>query len=253
MSKSELLLHAAASGQLALVKSLHKKKGVNINYQDEDDGSTALALAAMNGHETIVKHLLDNGANVNQRCKDGFTALMMAAQEGHETIVKRLIEKNAPINHQTERGATALLMACQAGHESIVEQLLLKGADTECQMGHGWTALMCAAMGGYKTIVTLLIAKGAKIDHQHWQGQTALMVAAEAGHLTTVEHLCNMGADRNLKMKNCQNQRLNNLTAAKLAEYAGQKNIVKYFNDCPMNPIEEFYKKLKNEGSPCAL
>ena len=51
-----------------------------------------------------------------------------------------------------------------------------------------------------------------------------------------------MGADHNLKNKDGK-------TALQLAASQGHKTIVKYFIECPMNPIEEFYKKIKNNTS----
>ena len=120
-----------------------------------------------------------------------------------------------------------------------MKQLIAKGAIINHQEEEGQTALILAANGGHKTTVMELIANGAMINHQDKRGHTALMAAANKGHETTVEHLSNMGADHNLKSKK-------GFTAAQLA--SEHKTIVKYFSDCPMNPIEEFYKKLKVEG-----
>ena len=55
-------------------------QGVN-NYND------AMAMAALNGHESIVRLLLDHGAtNYNQ-------ALDVAARRGHENIVNLIQER----------------------------------------------------------------------------------------------------------------------------------------------------------------
>merc|ERR1711992_323649 len=57
------LMYAATHGNLDLVKILINK-GLDVNAQDKVDGSTALMMAARNGHETITEFLLQNGQQV---------------------------------------------------------------------------------------------------------------------------------------------------------------------------------------------
>ena len=50
----------------------------NINYQDDDDGNTALMWAVGINNIDIIHQLLQAGADVHIQAKDGATALMMA-------------------------------------------------------------------------------------------------------------------------------------------------------------------------------
>jgi ankyrin repeat protein len=70
--------------------------GADINAKDED-GHTALIVAAKNGHTEIVNLLLNRGADINAKDKDGETALIKAAFNGHTEIVTTLIELGADI------------------------------------------------------------------------------------------------------------------------------------------------------------
>ena len=49
-----------------------------------------------NGHEAVVKLLLEKGAELETKDKDyGRTPLLWAAENGHEAVVKLLLEKGA--------------------------------------------------------------------------------------------------------------------------------------------------------------
>ena len=64
--------------------------GADVDATDEH-GTTALMVAAANGHEDAVHLLLANRANVNATSYDGGTALMRAALGGHANIVRILL------------------------------------------------------------------------------------------------------------------------------------------------------------------
>lgn len=62
----------------------------DIQYIDivNDDGNTALHLAAKNGYLEVVMYLYDQGSNMNNTNKAGYNSLMLAAANGHLSIVK---------------------------------------------------------------------------------------------------------------------------------------------------------------------
>jgi ankyrin repeat protein len=52
----------------------------------------------LNGHEAVVKLLLEKGAELETKDKSGQTPLSLAAENGREAVVKLLLEKGAQ-NH----------------------------------------------------------------------------------------------------------------------------------------------------------
>jgi hypothetical protein len=87
--------------------------------------------AAKQGHEAIVKLLLEKGADVG--FEDGYycyTPLSWAASNGHEAIIKLLLEKGADVESKDRRyGLTPLWWAAWEGHKAVVKLLLEKGAE----------------------------------------------------------------------------------------------------------------------------
>eukprot|EP00701_Giardia_intestinalis_P000156 XP_001703980.1 Protein 21.1 [Giardia lamblia ATCC 50803] len=199
------LMRAALTGDTKTVRKHFLDKDTR-----NDNGDTALIIAARAGHRNIVE-LLDptneNGVTALMRAVDRNdvdtvkallplqggqkatgnveigrwfickgTALMRAAAHGHTRIVELLVEKEGGM--QNSNGRTALMTAAGKGHTKIVEILLEKEAGMKDS--DGWTALRCAAQNGKQDCVKLLLEKEGGMRDRN--GKTALMIAAEKGH-----------------------------------------------------------------------
>jgi ankyrin repeat protein len=117
----------------------------------------SLTRAANNGHETMLRLLLEKGADLNIEEKDGRgrTPLEWAAVNGHEAVVKLLLEKVADTNVKDGCGRTALWWAAENGHEATVKLLLDKGDDTN--IGDGRALLVRTVENGHAAVVKRLL------------------------------------------------------------------------------------------------
>jgi ankyrin repeat protein len=149
-----VLLLAARSGNLEVVKALAEAKAdldrLNANRE------SAMMLAAIGGHKSVVEFLIAREAQVN---KPGWTALSYAATNGHRAIVELLLESHAYIDAAPENGVTALMMAARGGHRDTVKLLLDEGADPTLKNDLGQSAVDWALMTRNTDIADMIRAK----------------------------------------------------------------------------------------------
>ena len=190
-------LHGAAFlGIARIIVALLAMKEWDVNATDAR-GRTALAWAAVGGHEDVVNILLQR-KDLNPDAADakyGQTPLWWAAGSGHEGVVKLLLEREDinPNAADAEYGRAPLGWAARGGHEGVVKLLLERedinpnAADTV----YGRTPFLWAARGGHEGVVKLLLERGdinpsttGTIDDQ-----TPLSLAAGRGHQGVVKML----------------------------------------------------------------
>ena len=88
------------------------------NSKDED-GRTAISYCAEFGHD--MKPYIDRGAFLDLLNKKRRTPLSWAAGEGHEAVVKLLLEKGGNTEAKGDHGRTPLWWASEKGHEAVVK------------------------------------------------------------------------------------------------------------------------------------
>jgi ankyrin repeat protein/23S rRNA U2552 (ribose-2'-O)-methylase RlmE/FtsJ len=193
------LYGAAKNGHEAVVKLLLEAKA-DVNVKD-NDGWMALHEVAESGHEAAIKLLLEAKADINVKDIYGnrWTALHWAAKKGHEAVVKLLLEAKADVNVKDNNGGTALHWAASNEHKAVVKLLLEAKADSNLNDSNGWTVLHVAAMNGHETVVKLLLEAKADVNVKNNYGWTALHVAAMNGHEAVVKLLLEAKADVNMK------------------------------------------------------
>ncbi|XP_062613364.1 uncharacterized protein LOC134275141, partial [Saccostrea cucullata] len=190
----EALTVACERGHLSVVKEL-VEVGADVNPQG--DYNKPLTVACEGGHTNLVKELIEAGADINPKGNYD-TPLIAACEGGYMSVVKELIEAGADINQQ---GAfdTPLTAACQGRYMSVVKELIEAGADIN-QQGAFDTPLTAACKGRYMSVVRKLIEAGADINQQG-AFDTPLTAACKGGYMSEVKELLGAGADVNQQGK----------------------------------------------------
>ncbi|CAH1112571.1 unnamed protein product [Psylliodes chrysocephalus] len=181
------LMVAAAKGKSAMVREL-LTHGADPNI-DDNDSWTALLCAAKEGHTDIVLQLLDHNAAIDHRDIGGWSALMWATYKGRTDTVITLVEKGADVNAHGNFHISSLLWASGRGYTDIVECLLNHNAKINVGDKYGTTALVWASRKGYTEIVELLLKAGANVDTAGMYSWTALLVATYGNHVDAVNLL----------------------------------------------------------------
>jgi ankyrin repeat protein len=172
--------------------------GADINARD-NDGITALGHAAKSNSATV-ELLLNHDANKYIAFPDGSTALTLAVQYKNLDIVKILItydasNKKAYINHRTKDGSTAIMFAASDGSLEMVMYLIENGADIHYMDDYDNTALIFASTSQSPDTVAYLIEQGANIEHINKNSATPLIMAAYKGHPNNLNILLQAGAN----------------------------------------------------------
>ncbi|TVY92179.1 Ankyrin repeat domain-containing protein [Lachnellula willkommii] len=195
------LLHVAAAYNLRSVARALLQRGVPVGVRDDGD-LTALHVAAEQGHEGMVVLLLNAEAEVNAKCRSQqSTPLEVAAVNGHYSIAKLLLERGTDLKDMSIY-ANVLHAAAAKGTLSLVRYLIENGASVNVENRNHEAAIAVAAGRGHERVVKLLLESGADVDagKNGLMGGTALQrAAASRGHDSICHLLLDAGADINAR------------------------------------------------------
>ncbi len=121
------------------------------------DGQTPFLRAALSGDVTLMRLLLEHGADPNLGTNDGATPLMAAA--GINWVVAQTYSRS---DNEYLEAATLCLE---------------RGADVNAVNSQGFTAMHGAANRGFDAMIKLLAEHGAKLDVKDKQGRTPMTFA----------------------------------------------------------------------------
>ncbi|EOD05543.1 hypothetical protein EMIHUDRAFT_250246 [Emiliania huxleyi CCMP1516] len=95
--------------------------------QEVEGGLAPLCIAASLGHELVVRFLLREGADVEERAR-GLTPLFYASLYGRVDVARRLVVAGAQVDRVSEGGGTPLQAAKAQKHWAVVQLLRIAGA-----------------------------------------------------------------------------------------------------------------------------
>jgi len=169
--------------------------------QKDENGNTALALAAKHGNLDMVVLLLKKGANPNVQNRFGESPVMMAVMGHNIEVLKPLSIYGADFNLKNNAGELPLHHSLEKGASlNMLEALLACNADPNLKDDSGDSALMIAvrkkfgALGATKLLLDPQYRVNINDNHQKFK-TTALFDAVNAENTSVVKFLLEKGAD----------------------------------------------------------
>lgn len=166
------LFIAAEKGLIGMMELLLSNEA-SVESQTDLSQPTALIRACEKGHEAAIQLLVEAGANIEARRADSYTPLFIAVASANESLVKYLLQHGADKGSRLADGKT--VEDCAQGNDSLLELLredhLLQGPEigpkkktSEPEFKHVHpptepddTAQLSAAQSMQATIVTFFI------------------------------------------------------------------------------------------------
>lgn len=180
----QALQKVAARGKLSIVRLLIEH-GADVNPR-RDSEVPAIVKAAEGGNVAVVSELLAHHADPNARNRLGQTALFIAAIKGHDKVIETLADARADVNARDKEGRSPLLYLASEKKAKTkwttdtLSLLLHHGADTEVRDQIGRSALLWAATNSNIDLARFLLAHRAKVGAANNRGRTALHLSAES-------------------------------------------------------------------------
>lgn len=231
---------------LAAVRELVNKNPALVKFKEEN-GFTALHIAATAGRVDIIEFLLSQGADLEGRTAGGQTPLFQTVPLAARDAFLYLLSRGADINLRDNDGRSILQFAlnwqrpvmietilghgfrleaggpdaremleqaANSGLAGLVDILLAKGVPAGPGLHGGTTLLHCAARGGLVEFARLLLKNGARLDQPDLHTLTPLHLAAFYGREDFIHWLLAAGANREARAGDGR-------TPLQMAEYGG--------------------------------
>ncbi|KAK0644158.1 ankyrin repeat-containing domain protein [Cercophora newfieldiana] len=215
------LQSASMYGELGILKIIVEADVSEIDDPDQN-GATALYVAAQNGHTDCVRFLLQSGASASLAENHGTTPLHFAAIGGHLETVKLLLEhakepdSKVDVNAVDRLNRTPFFYSCLSKSQATALLLLdtlversLPLSEINKKSRGGRTPLRQAASHGFDIVVMRLaemaseqndaVSLDINAQDANGKGHTALHRAALGGYGFCVQRLLHSGADLTLR------------------------------------------------------
>lgn len=187
-----------AAGDVSLIKLL-VDHGANANARGSDNRTPIEeALTSQVTHTGAVKLLLESDANANDSCSFTFGQQMSLMQRF--SAPQRLLHDNGSVD-ELQNGTLLQVAAAldDKATSAIVTKLLLEKHANVNEGSFYGTALQIASAKGNISVVELLLENGAEVDGLMGYPPTPLQEASARGNLAVVEFLLKRGACVNLQ------------------------------------------------------
>ncbi len=164
-------------------------------------GFNALHHAVSSSDISIIKFILDNGADIDAITDQGFTPLVIATLNKRVNVATYLIKEGANLNFVSKANWSLIHYASYFNCPRLVKIYLKYDLPINLKTNLGQTALHWAAAGGFKQVIKYLVKAKANVNLQDNDGNTPFHYAVWHNHINIVKYLLQHGGDLSIKNK----------------------------------------------------
>jgi ankyrin repeat protein/predicted alpha/beta superfamily hydrolase len=246
----------------------------NVNYQHPTLKSDALKMSLRNRDLSLIKKLVENGANINAQNSKDETALHVTIRSKLDEISKYLINVGVDLNLVDDNENTPLVTAIESGNKDIANMILDKGAKLPEDKQEINRLLHISLSNGQANISKALLSKCTDFNNKDKMKRSFLHNAVIGGDFVSTKKLEEEGVDINetdslnktalhysirhnskeltklLINKDTDINKIDNTgrTAISIAKDWGNEDIVDYLKSKGSKLSKERVVKLKGEG-----
>ncbi|GAP86737.2 putative ankyrin unc44 [Rosellinia necatrix] len=182
------------------------KAGAEVNPKEIGDNPTPLCAAISKGNLSIVKLLLEKGADPHISGRNLLPALELSLSGDHGEIAKIILDSHkfdSRADSERYNYGSHVHAALFMDEEEVFKDLVRKGADIERSAPPYGKPIQAVVSVGYdfedaRRIVEFLVKNGAQVNSKDYSGRTVLSLSAAAYPGSDITYLLNLAADPNL-------------------------------------------------------
>lgn len=228
------LFLAVSHGQVSMVRLLLRHGREQLDCPGPK-GFTVLHKAVEQGHEEMVRILLEAGALVAAHDTQGMTALHIAARRGYLSLARLLVLEGAVVHVKDKDDLCPLDYAATGGYTELVQYLLENGGSMWHKGREAWSPLHRATRGGHAEIVTLFLERGIDVLAKDHKGNIPLHLAVRSGDMATTRML--LEHDSELKREQLFARDRKGSTPRVVAFYTAHYDLHKYLRAAEWNVL----------------
>lgn len=158
-----------------------------------NEGRTAVLVAARHASWGVVRLLLESGVDINQASKcNGQTVLHSVARKGCIDVARYLFRHPVNVSVQSLTCETPLHLAACNGHYAMAQLLISQGADVNRRTKAGRTPLHWAAQKGHRKLAVLLVQHSASPYQRDTMASMPINFARNSGHQELVSDITSL-------------------------------------------------------------
>ena len=196
---SKFCIHEASKNSQESIVKLLLESGADPNAKDDQQSTPLHHAMYSDGAISLAKMLIQAGADINAENRDQWTSLHIAAKHQNTEMVQMLVHEGADVHARERENWTPLHVAAKHSSTEMVKKLIDLGADIFAKQKDRWMPLLYAVYRNSPSMIRVILTHGGRREIENkeetwYRGKTPLGVAIHKKRLASIVELVKSGA-----------------------------------------------------------